>query len=132
MGFFDKLLGREGNDTTVTDFQTATAASAPVAVSDAGQLGQAPGAPFQMVVEDVFSITGRGTVVTGTIGSGTVSVGDRVTVATASGPGVCTVTGVEMFRKQVKTADAGSNVGLLLDRARREDVTRGAVISRQS
>lgn len=129
MGFFDKLLGREGNDSTVTDFQAATAASAPVPVSDPGQLGQAPGAPFQMVVEDVFSITGRGTVVTGTIGSGTVSVGDRVTVATVSGPGVYKVTGVEMFRKQVKTADAGANVGLLLDGARREDVTRGAVIS---
>ncbi|MEP6480743.1 MAG: EF-Tu/IF-2/RF-3 family GTPase [Rhodoglobus sp.] len=131
MGFFDKMLGREGNDSTVTDFQSATAASAPVPVgSDPGQLGQATGASFQMVVEDVFTITGRGTVVTGTIGSGAVSVGDRVTVVTVGGPVVSAVTGIEMFRKQVTTAGSGMNVGLLLDGVRRDDIARGTVISR--
>lgn len=105
MGFIDRLLGREGKDTTVTDFQAATAASAPApAGSHAGQLGKSAAGSFQMVVQDVFTITGRGTVVTGTIDSGTVSVGDRVTVATVGGPVVSTVKGIEMFRKQATSA----------------------------
>lgn len=130
MGFLDRLLGREGTDNTVTDFQAATerariATSAPQQAAAASSDTQ-----FRLVVEDVFTITGRGTVITGTIATGTVSVGDRVSIANAGVAAIsCTVSGVEMFRKRVTTAGAGDMVGLLLDGVRRQDVTRGAVIT---
>lgn len=132
MGFFGKLFGNEGEDTTVTDFQAATAAAAASAAPVATQSGQladtAPGS-FRLVVEDVFSITGRGTVVTGTVDAGTVAVGDRVTIANPAGTRVSTVTGIEMFKKRATTAGPGDNIGLLLDGIGRADIDRGAVIT---
>lgn len=81
---------------------------------------------FQMEVEDVFSITGRGTVVTGRVASGTISVGEQVTL---SGSGkVTVVTGIEMFRKMLDTASVGDNVGLLLKDVNRDEVSRGEMI----
>lgn len=131
MGFLDRLLGREGTDNTVTDFQAATERAQVVATSAPQQAAAASGdTQFRLVVEDVFTITGRGTVITGTIAAGTVAVGDRVSIANSGVVAISsTVTGVEMFRKRVKTAAAGDMVGLLLDGVRREDVTRGAVIT---
>jgi translation elongation factor EF-Tu-like GTPase len=86
---------------------------------------------FQLMVEDVFSITGRGTIVTGRVLAGTVAVGDQV-LLTRAGTTVAqtTVTGIEMFRKSVDVASVGDNVGLLLRDVQREQVVRGDVLSK--
>ena len=89
----------------------------------------APAGPFEMTIEDVFAITGRGTVVTGRVTSGVVRVGMPVTVNTEPQPIATTVTGVEQFRKKTDQAVAGDNVGLLLEGVGREDVARGDVVS---
>jgi len=87
--------------------------------------------PFLMPVEDVFTITGRGTVVTGRIERGIVKVNEEVEIVGIR-PGVqkTTVTGVEMFRKLLDEGQAGENVGLLLRGTKREDVERGQVVCR--
>ncbi len=84
--------------------------------------------PFLMPVEDVFSITGRGTVATGRVERGTVKVGDTCEVVGIKDTKECVITGVEMFRKLLDQAEAGDNVGLLLRGFAREDVVRGQVI----
>jgi elongation factor Tu len=84
--------------------------------------------PFSMTIEDVFSITGRGTVVTGRVTTGVVRVGMPVTLTTAAGALSTTVTGVEMFRKKLDEAVAGDNVGLLLDGVTRDAVAQGDII----
>ena len=85
--------------------------------------------PFLMPVEDVFTITGRGTVVTGRIERGIVKVNEEVEiVGIRPGSTKTTVTGVEMFRKLLDEGQAGENVGLLLRGTKREDVERGQVI----
>jgi elongation factor Tu len=85
--------------------------------------------PFLMPVEDVFSITGRGTVVTGRVEQGTLSVGDPVEIVGIRDLQKSTVTGVEMFRKLLDEARAGDNVGLLLRGVGKEDVERGQVVA---
>jgi elongation factor Tu len=88
-----------------------------------------PTGPFQLVVEDVFSITGRGTVVTGRVGTGSVRVGQQVRIVRAGTVLMSSeVTGVEMFRKVLDAASAGDNVGLLLRGVDKADVTRGDVL----
>lgn len=87
--------------------------------------------PFLMPVEDVFSISGRGTVVTGRIEQGVVKVGDVVEVVGLRDTQETTVTGVEMFRKLLDTGIAGDNVGLLLRGTKREDVERGQVLAKK-
>ena len=89
----------------------------------------APSGPFTMTVEDVFAITGRGTVVTGRVTSGVVRVGQRATVTTATGELATTVNAIEQFRKKADRAGEGDNVGLLLDGITRSDVARGDVVS---
>ncbi|MGO1835032.1 MAG: elongation factor Tu, partial [Actinomycetaceae bacterium] len=85
--------------------------------------------PFLMPIEDVFTITGRGTVVTGRVERGQLKVNDDVEiVGIKENKTTTTVTGIEMFRKLLDTADAGENVGLLLRGIKREDVERGQVI----
>jgi elongation factor Tu len=85
--------------------------------------------PFLMPVEDVFTITGRGTVITGRIERGIVKVGEEVEiVGIREGSQKSTVTGVEMFRKLLDEGQAGENVGLLLRGTKREDVERGMVV----
>ena len=86
--------------------------------------------PFLMPVEDVFSITGRGTVATGRVEAGTVSVGDEVEVIGIKDTVKSTVTGVEMFRKLLDYAEAGDNIGALLRGMSREDIERGQVLSK--
>ena len=85
--------------------------------------------PFLMPIEDVFSITGRGTVVTGRIEQGKVSVGDTVEIVGLTDTTSTTVTGVEMFRKLLEDAQAGDNVGVLLRGTKKEEVERGQVLS---
>jgi elongation factor Tu len=85
--------------------------------------------PFAMPIEDVFSITGRGTVVTGRIEQGVLKVGDAVEIVGLRELQTTTVTGIEMFRKLLDQGQAGDNVGLLLRGIGKEDVERGQVIA---
>ena len=85
--------------------------------------------PFLMPIEDVFTITGRGTVVTGRVERGQLKVNQEVEIVGIKPKSMkTTVTGIEMFRKLLDTADAGENVGLLLRGIKREDVERGQVV----
>ncbi len=84
--------------------------------------------PFLMPIEDVFSISGRGTVVTGRVERGVVKVGEEVEIVGLKPTVKTTVTGVEMFRKLLDQGQAGDNVGVLLRGTKREDVERGQVL----
>jgi elongation factor Tu len=84
--------------------------------------------PFLMPVEDVFSISGRGTVCTGRVEQGVVNVGDEVEIVGIRDTQKTTVTGVEMFRKLLDSGQAGDNIGALLRGTKREDVERGQVL----
>ncbi|MDR1355071.1 MAG: elongation factor Tu [Propionibacteriaceae bacterium] len=86
--------------------------------------------PFLMPVEDVFTITGRGTVVTGRIERGQVKTGEQVEILGLAKTQNTTVTGVEMFRKILDEGQAGDNVGLLLRGTKKEDVERGMVVAK--
>jgi len=86
--------------------------------------------PFLMSVEDVFSITGRGTVATGRIERGVVKVGEEIEIVGMTDTQKTTVTGVEMFRKQLDQGMAGDNVGLLLRGVERDAIERGQVLSK--
>ena len=85
--------------------------------------------PFLMPVEDVFSISGRGTVVTGRVEQGIVKVGEEIEIVGIKDTQKTTVTGVEMFRKLLDQGEAGDNVGVLLRGTKREEVERGQVLS---
>ena len=84
--------------------------------------------PFLMPVEDVFSITGRGTVATGRIERGQIKVGEKIEIVGVKDTTESTVTGVEMFRKILDYGEAGDNAGILLRGLKREDVVRGQVL----
>jgi elongation factor Tu len=86
--------------------------------------------PFLMPIEDVFSISGRGTVVTGRIERGIVNVGDEIEIVGVKDTTTTTCTGVEMFRKLLDEGRAGENVGVLLRGTKREEVERGQVLSK--
>merc|ERR1711879_561985 len=86
--------------------------------------------PFMMPVEDVFSITGRGTVATGRVDRGTVKVGEAVEIIGIKETAKSVVTGVEMFRKLLDQAEAGDNIGILLRGVSREDIQRGQVVAK--
>jgi elongation factor Tu len=85
--------------------------------------------PFLMPVEDIFSISGRGTVVTGRIERGVIKVGEEIEIVGLKNTVKTTVTGVEMFRKLLDRGEAGDNVGLLLRGTKKEDVERGQVLA---
>ncbi len=86
--------------------------------------------PFLMPIEDVFSISGRGTVVTGRVERGVVKVGDEVEIVGIRETSKTVCTGVEMFRKLLDSGEAGDNIGVLLRGTRRDDVERGQVLAR--
>ncbi len=86
--------------------------------------------PFLMPVEDVFSITGRGTVATGRIEQGVVNTGDEIEIVGIKEPSKTVVTGVEMFRKILDEGRAGDNVGCLLRGTKREEIERGQVLAK--
>jgi len=86
--------------------------------------------PFLMPIEDVFSISGRGTVVTGRIEQGVLNVGDDIEIVGIRDTTVTTCTGVEMFRKLLDRGEAGDNIGALLRGTKREDVERGQVLAK--
>jgi len=85
---------------------------------------------FLMSVEDVFSIKGRGTVATGRIEQGVINIGDEIEIVGIRDTSKTTVTGVEMFHKQLDRGEAGDNAGLLLRGVEREDIERGQVLSK--
>ncbi|MEZ5133959.1 MAG: elongation factor Tu [Acidimicrobiales bacterium] len=86
--------------------------------------------PFLMPIEDVFTITGRGTVVTGRIEQGVVNTGDEIEIVGIRETEKTVCTGVEMFRKTLDTGEAGDNVGVLLRGTKKEDVERGQVLAK--
>jgi elongation factor Tu len=86
--------------------------------------------PFLMPIEDVFSISGRGTVVTGRVERGIVKVGDEIEIVGIKATTRTTVTGVEMFRKLLDQGQAGDNLGVLLRGTKREEVERGQVLAK--
>jgi elongation factor Tu len=85
--------------------------------------------PFLMPIEDVFSISGRGTVVTGRVERGIVKVGDEVEIVGLKDTTKTIITGVEMFRKLLDSGEAGDNIGALLRGTKREEVERGQVLA---
>jgi elongation factor Tu len=110
---------------TVLDLMDAVDNNVPEPVRDLDKA-------FLMPVEDVFTITGRGTVITGKIERGQVKVNDEVEIVGIRDKQKTTVTGIEMFRKLLDYAEAGENVGLLLRGTKREDVERGQVVCKPS
>jgi elongation factor Tu len=86
--------------------------------------------PFLMPVEDVFTITGRGTVATGRIERGVVRIGDPIEIVGIKDTLASTITGIEMFRKQLDYGEAGDNAGLLLRGTKREEIERGQVLAK--
>ncbi|MDP3936342.1 MAG: elongation factor Tu, partial [Alphaproteobacteria bacterium] len=86
--------------------------------------------PFLMPIEDVFSISGRGTVVTGRVERGSVNVGDEVEIVGLKDTQKTTVTGVEMFRKLLDRGEAGDNIGALIRGIKREEIERGQVLAK--
>ena len=86
--------------------------------------------PFLMPIEDVFSITGRGTVATGKVDRGTIKVGEPVEIIGIRDTQKSVCTGVEMFRKLLDRAEAGDNIGALLRGVARDDIQRGQVIAK--
>jgi len=86
--------------------------------------------PFLMPIEDVFSIEGRGTVVTGRVERGVISTGDEIEIVGIKDTAKTTCTGVEMFRKELGRGEAGDNVGCLLRGTKKEDVERGQVLAK--
>ncbi|HZK04345.1 MAG TPA: elongation factor Tu [Actinomycetaceae bacterium] len=116
------LEGDEEWSQTVLDLMDAVDENVPEPVRDLDK-------PFLMPIEDVFTITGRGTVVTGRVERGQLKVNQEVEIVGIKPQSTKTVcTGIEMFRKLLDTADAGENVGLLLRGVKREDVERGQVV----
>jgi elongation factor Tu len=86
--------------------------------------------PFLMPIEDIFSIEGRGTVVTGRIERGQVKVGEEVEIIGLQPTAKTTITGIEMFNKQLESGMAGDNAGILLRGTKKEDIHRGQVLSK--
>jgi len=84
--------------------------------------------PFLMPVEDVFSISGRGTVATGRVEQGVINVGDEIEIVGIKETQTTTITGVEMFRKLLDSGEAGDNIGALLRGTKREEIERGQVL----
>ena len=115
------LEGDEGDSASVVALMEAVDSYIPEPVREVDK-------PFQMPVEDVFSITGRGTVVTGRVEQGELDVGTEVENVGIRETQKTTVTGVEMFRKLLDSAQAGDNVGLLLRGIGKTDVERGQVV----
>ena len=86
--------------------------------------------PFMMPIEDIFSIEGRGTVVTGRVERGVVKVGDDAEIVGIKPTQKTTITGVEMFRKTLDQGQAGDNVGCLLRGTKKEEVQRGQILAK--
>ena len=118
---FQALQGDSAWTEKIVELMTAVDENVPEPVRDLDK-------PFLMPVEDVFTITGRGTVVTGKVERGTLNINTEVEIVGIREPQKTTVTGIETFHKQMDQAQAGDNTGLLLRGIKREDVERGQVV----
>ena len=118
---FDALNGDEAAQEKIMELMAACDASVPEPVRDFQK-------PFLMPIEDVFTITGRGTVVTGKVEQGKVHTGDEIEIVGLRDTQKTTCTGVEMFRKLLDEGQAGDNIGALLRGTKKEDVERGQVL----
>ncbi len=107
----------------ITELLTALDTYIPIPVRDVDK-------PFLMPIEDIFSIEGRGTVVTGRIERGVLKIGEEVEIVGIKPTTKTTVTGIEMFNKQLKEGQAGDNAGVLLRGTKKEDVHRGQVLAK--
>jgi elongation factor Tu len=116
------LEGDESQQQSVIELMSAVDTDIPEPV-------RAVDKPFLLPVEDVFSITGRGTVVTGRVEAGVVNAGDRVELVGLGSTAATTVTSVEMFQKVLDEGRAGDNIGALLRGTKKEDVERGQVLA---
>ncbi len=116
------LEGKPEGDKAITDLMTAIDTDIPEPVREMDK-------PFLMSVEDVFSITGRGTVATGRIERGVIKVNDAVEIVGLKDTVVSVVTGIEMFRKLLDSGQAGDNVGILLRGIEKEGIERGQVLA---
>ena len=122
MGLFD-FLKRKPMETVSADEQLKTDTERQAAGQTIQSTEIALSGDFMMEVEDVFTITGRGTVVTGRIQSGRIAINESVTIRET---GIVTqIAGIEQFRKTLDTAQEGDNVGLLLKNVSRDDIARG-------
>ncbi|MGH7424181.1 MAG: elongation factor Tu, partial [Candidatus Methylomirabilales bacterium] len=117
------LEGDEDWEKTVLDLMDAVDSYIPEPPRDVDK-------PFMMPIEDVFSITGRGTVVTGRVDTGVIRTGEQVEIVGIRPTSTTTVTGVEMFRKLLDEGRAGDNIGLLLRGTKKDDVERGQVVAK--
>jgi elongation factor Tu len=117
--------GKEGcaSCQCITDLMNAVDSFVPMPVRDVDK-------PFLMAVEDVFSISGRGTVVTGRVERGVIKVGDEVEILGIRPTQKTVATGVEMFRKLLDRGEAGDNIGVLLRGTKKDDVERGQVLAK--
>ena len=118
MGLLDFLFGKKDNGSIDEQLRNEAAMQHQEDITNENVNGS-----FQMTVEDVFTITGRGTVVTGRIQSGRIAINESVTIRET---GIVTqIAGIEQFRKTLDTAQEGDNVGLLLRNVSRDDIARG-------
>ena len=132
MGFLDKLFGRSGETDDQKEIRLYNEEkSAPHSIKETAQQKNASVCPSGtkacFVVDDVFNITGRGSVVTGTVTEGSFSVGDKVTV-NGSHSYETVITGIEQFRKTLDTVHEGNNAGILLRGVTRGQIGKGDLI----
>lgn len=123
MGLLDFLFGKKDSGSVDEQLRNDAAMQHQEAVTNENVNGA-----FQMTVEDIFTITGRGTVVTGRITSGKIGINESVINRTSSQRYM--VSGIEMFRKTMDYAQAGDNVGLLLRDADRDSISRGDILTK--
>ena len=117
------LNGNESDIQAIKDLMAAVDEYIPIPVRDTDK-------PFLMSIEDVFTITGRGTVVTGRVERGQLKLNDTVEIVGIKETRTCVVTGVEMFRKLLDYAEAGDNIGTLLRGIARDEIVRGQVLAK--
>ena len=123
MGLLDFLFGKKDSGSVDQQLRNEAAMQHQEAITNENVNGS-----FQMTVEDVFTIAGRGTVVTGRITSGKIGINESV-VSRTSGQRYM-VAGIEMFRKSLDYAQAGDNVGLLLRDANRDSISKGDILTK--
>ncbi len=124
MGFFSNLFGKKNYDQEMKEQANVTETN----VVKEEAINALSSSDFMFEVEDVFTITGRGTVVTGRISSGTLNLNDEVLI---NGTIPTVVTGIEMFRKTLDFAQAGDNCGILLKDISRDQIQRGDKLTKQ-